>query len=120
MIASDPATAAQGRSTGAGAFFCGAGLHKRFGGVQAVRDISLTVPRGGVFAIIGPNGAGKSTILEGIAWALYGTPAARGTRDSIRFNRAGARAQHALDGEEQQPHQHPPQRRRRHHRREAP
>jgi len=47
----------------------------------------------GLTGIIGPNGAGKSTILEGIAWALYGTPAARGTRDSIRFNRAGARSQ---------------------------
>ena len=47
----------------------------------------------GLTGVIGPNGAGKSTILEGIAWALYGTPAARGTRDSIRFNRAGARSQ---------------------------
>ena len=47
----------------------------------------------GLTGIIGPNGAGKSTVLEGIAWALYGTPAARGTRDSIRFNRAGARSQ---------------------------
>jgi exonuclease SbcC len=47
----------------------------------------------GLTGIIGPNGSGKSTILEAIAWALYGTPAARGTRDSIRFNRAGARAQ---------------------------
>src|SRR5690348_18370112 len=47
----------------------------------------------GITGIIGPNGSGKSTILEAIAWALYGTPAARGTRDSIRFNRAGARAQ---------------------------
>ena len=40
------------------------GLHKRFGGVQAVRDISFDVPHGGVFAIIGPNGAGKSTLLN--------------------------------------------------------
>lgn len=47
----------------------------------------------GLTGVIGPNGSGKSTILEAIAWALYGTPAARGTRDSIRFNRAGARAQ---------------------------
>ena len=46
----------------------------------------------GVTGIIGPNGAGKTTILEAIAWAVYGNPAARGTRDSIRFNRAGARA----------------------------
>nr|MBA3891294.1 SMC family ATPase [Gemmatimonadaceae bacterium] len=46
----------------------------------------------GLTGIIGLNGAGKSTILEAIAWALYGMPAARGTRDSIRSIRAGARA----------------------------
>jgi exonuclease SbcC len=46
----------------------------------------------GVTGIIGPNGAGKTTILEAIAWAIYGNPAARGTRDSIRFNRSGARS----------------------------
>jgi ABC-type branched-subunit amino acid transport system ATPase component len=40
------------------------GLHKRFGGVQAVRDISFGVPPGAVLAIIGPNGAGKSTLLN--------------------------------------------------------
>ncbi len=40
------------------------GLHKSFGGVQAVRDISLRISRGIVFAIIGPNGAGKSTLLN--------------------------------------------------------
>ncbi|HJU73288.1 MAG TPA: SMC family ATPase [Gemmatimonadaceae bacterium] len=45
----------------------------------------------GLTGIIGPNGAGKSTLLEAIAWAIYGNPAARGTRDSIRFNRAGPR-----------------------------
>ncbi|MEP7381317.1 MAG: SMC family ATPase [Gemmatimonadota bacterium] len=42
----------------------------------------------GLTGIIGPNGAGKTTLLEAIAWALYGQQAARGTRDSIRFNRA--------------------------------
>ena len=46
----------------------------------------------GLTGIIGPNGSGKSTLLEAIAWALYGTPAARGTRDSIRFSRAAPRA----------------------------
>jgi len=38
----------------------------------------------GITGIIGPNGSGKSTILEAIAWALYGMPAARGTREHIR------------------------------------
>ena len=46
----------------------------------------------GLTGIIGPNGSGKSTLLEAIAWSLYGTPAARGTRDSIRFSRAAPRA----------------------------
>ncbi len=46
----------------------------------------------GLTGIIGPNGAGKSTILEGIAWALYGNTVARGTRESIKFHGAAARA----------------------------
>ncbi|HEX4684045.1 MAG TPA: SMC family ATPase, partial [Gemmatimonadaceae bacterium] len=46
----------------------------------------------GITGIIGPNGSGKSTILEAIAWALYGMPAARGTRESIRSYRAAPRA----------------------------
>ena len=47
---------------------------------------------GGITGIIGPNGSGKTTVLEAIAWALYGNQAIRGTRDSIRFIGAGARA----------------------------
>jgi len=43
------------------------GLHKSFGGVRAVSDISLDVVSGSVFAIIGPNGAGKSTLLNMIS-----------------------------------------------------
>jgi DNA repair protein SbcC/Rad50 len=46
----------------------------------------------GLTGIIGPNGAGKSTILEAIAWALYGSEAARGTNETIRFARAAPRS----------------------------
>ena len=44
--------------------FRASGLSKNFGGVHAVRDVSLAVAPATVFAIIGPNGAGKSTLLN--------------------------------------------------------
>jgi exonuclease SbcC len=46
----------------------------------------------GITGIIGPNGTGKTTLLEAIAWAFYGNPAARGSRDTLRWNRAPARS----------------------------
>src|SRR5690606_20007037 len=46
----------------------------------------------GLLAVVGPNGAGKSTLLEAIAWALYGTAAARGSRDSIKRRGSPARS----------------------------
>ena len=47
----------------------------------------------GITGVIGPNGAGKTTILEAIAWCLYGTGAQRDKLETIRFQRAGERAQ---------------------------
>jgi exonuclease SbcC len=46
----------------------------------------------GLTGIVGPNGAGKTTILEAIAWSLYGMPAARGSRDTIRRRGAPPRS----------------------------
>jgi ABC-type branched-subunit amino acid transport system ATPase component/ABC-type branched-subunit amino acid transport system permease subunit len=42
------------------------GLHVRFGGINAVRDVSLSVQAGEVLGLIGPNGAGKTTIFDAI------------------------------------------------------
>ena len=40
------------------------GLHKVFGGLRAVNDVSFGVSNGAIKAIIGPNGAGKTTLLN--------------------------------------------------------
>lgn len=45
----------------------------------------------GITIISGSNGAGKSTLLEAITWAMYGTDATRGNKDTIKFNKAQPR-----------------------------
>src|SRR5512145_2909975 len=42
------------------------GVYKKFGTVEALRGLSLTIQRGEIFGVLGPNGAGKSTLIRSI------------------------------------------------------
>ncbi len=56
------------------------GLRVRFGHVDAVQDVSLSVGRSSVVTLLGPNGAGKTTTLKAVCGLV------RPARGEIRIN----------------------------------
>lgn len=51
-------------SSAAGAFLDVRRVTKQFGGLTAVKDLTMSVPRGALYGLIGPNGAGKTTVFN--------------------------------------------------------
>jgi ABC-type branched-subunit amino acid transport system ATPase component len=68
------------------------GLHKAYGGLNAVSGVDLTLRRGQIAGLIGPNGAGKTTLLNIVSGVE------RPTAGRVRFlgNDIGALPQHGL------------------------
>jgi ABC-2 type transport system ATP-binding protein len=56
--------AGDGSGDAAAAAVVVASLSKRYGAIEAVRDVSFSIERGEVFAFLGPNGAGKTTTVR--------------------------------------------------------
>jgi branched-chain amino acid transport system ATP-binding protein len=52
------------------------GLTRRFGGLVAVRDVSISLRRGALHAVIGPNGAGKTTLVNMLSGEIRPTSGA--------------------------------------------
>ena len=75
--------------------------------IEAIRDVSIAVPEGGIVALLGSNGAGKSTLLKAMSGILYteegviengidpipqrGSASPRARRTSSARHRSGAR-----------------------------
>lgn len=71
------------------------GLGRRFGGVQALHDITLSVPSGAHVALVGPNGSGKSTLLAVLS-TLYRPSSGSAAICGFDLRREGDAIRHRL------------------------
>ncbi|MDX2132104.1 MAG: ABC transporter ATP-binding protein [Planctomycetota bacterium] len=61
------------------------GISIAFGGLKAVQNFSLAIPRGGLYGLIGPNGAGKTTCFN-LLTGVYRTQTGSITLDGLRVD----------------------------------
>jgi ABC-2 type transport system ATP-binding protein len=65
-------------------------LSRRYGHTEAVRDLTLAVPEGSIFAFVGPNGAGKTTTIK-TAMNILAPSSGRATVLGVDSRRLGPR-----------------------------
>ena len=71
------------------------GISKRFGGVRALHDVEMCVPRGEVHGLVGANGSGKSTLVKILAG--YTAPTTVSWRSGARMSHCHHRRQPPRD-----------------------
>ena len=64
---------AQSQKTGTAPFLEIRNVRKSFGGVQALKDVSVTLHAGQIYHLMGENGCGKSTLIKIISGAQPAT-----------------------------------------------
>lgn len=82
----------------------GNGLTKRYGGVVALDDVSITLRAGEVLGLVGPNGAGKTTLVDLISGAQSATSGDLRVGDKPLAGSPSKRAKAGLARTFQHPH----------------
>lgn len=86
----DPSGANPETGPSSGPALAASDLTKRFGGKQALQDVSLQLDRGRICGLIGPNGAGKSTLI-GVLAGTVSPDSGQVLLGGIPLGRAGPR-----------------------------
>jgi len=67
------------------ALLAASGISKRFGGVQALVEVSFSITQGEIYGLIGPNGAGKTTLFN-LLTGIYAPDAGRFAFDGNKLS----------------------------------
>ena len=67
------------------------GITKRFGGVQALSEVTFTIREGEIYGLIGPNGAGKTSLFN-VLTGIYAADGGRFTFEGLPLAGLGPHA----------------------------